>query len=161
MIYENEYPTLLPTASYEDNRGLLQVVYEQEKTFCIKNVKLTLSKQGVLRGFHGQIGVNAERKIITVVEGIIQDVCMKLDLGGKLTGKIFEEIIDASVMPRQLLIPRGWVHGYLTLSESSKVLYLCDNHYGDEIVFNPIKNFKSWKLQREKIIISTKDVNGN
>ncbi len=161
MFNYSDFPCLEDAKTFIDNRGLLQVINNNYKNFEIQNVKATKSKFGVLRGFHGQLGKFAERKLITLLSGEIQDVCLEIDEFGNLTGNYFESFLDATAQPRTLFIPRGWVHAYLTLSEESILLYLCDNNYGNEIVFNPLKHYKFWRLKNSEILISEKDKNGN
>lgn len=123
---------------FKDDRGYFFESYNHkdffkaiggEVTFVQDNI--SYSKKGVLRGLHFQKGEHAQAKLISVLQGRIQDVVVDLRQDSPTFGQhISMELSDES--KKQLFIPRGMAHGFLTLSESAKVLYKCDNHYNKE-----------------------------
>lgn len=143
--------------TFEDYRGSMQILYEGHD-FDLKIIKMTTSIKGVLRGFHYQSFPLLQRKKIYVLEGEIQDVCMEINDNCVPTGKYFETRLVAGGDNDQLTIPSNWAHAYLTLSNVSKVLYLCDQRYGKEISFNPVGYFRGWEITNENLIISEKDL---
>lgn len=157
MIFLNKnetQPSLLNPLSHNDKRGNLTVYSEFNK---ISIVKITTSKKNSLRGFHYQTPPSQQNKLIYVLEGKIQDVLIRIE-DGKLTNDIKEFNISHDSAHNGLFVPKNWAHAYLTLSNSSKVMYLCDFEYANEVTFNPIKSFKHWRVNSEDLIISKKDL---
>jgi dTDP-4-dehydrorhamnose 3,5-epimerase len=155
-VFEN-YPILKKTKNFIDDRGTMDVLLENNK-FEVKIIKMTTSSRGVLRGFHYQKKPYMQNKKIYVLEGEIQDVVMKIDENNNPTKEYVVKNISSSSGICELTIPSNWAHAYLTLSVNSKVLYICDQHYGDEIVFNPIQFFDDWIIPTKGLIISNKDL---
>lgn len=82
----------------------------------------SLSYRGALRGLHYQIGDYAQAKFVRVVKGTIYDVCVDLRHSSPTFGKWFGIEMSAE-NKKQLWIPEGFAHGFITLSEESDVLY--------------------------------------
>lgn len=155
-MLNNQAPNLNKTLKFEDDRGSMSILLENS-VFMPKLIKVTRSHFGVLRGFHAQLAPLSQQKKIYVLEGEIQDVLIKLDETGCPTGEVIENIMTAS-NNQELHIPTNWAHAYLTLSERSTVLYVCDESYGNEISLNPLKNYTNWKVSQREMIISKKDL---
>lgn len=98
--------------------GDLDIVQENESR----------SRQGVLRGLHLQTGAYAQAKLIRCVEGEILDVALDLRSGSPTFGQHYSIILSAENR-KQLYIPRGFAHGFLTLSEFATLQYKVDNPY--------------------------------
>ncbi len=116
------------------------------------------STKGVLRGLHFQVK-HPQAKLVRVTEGEVFDVVVDLRKGSKTYGKWYGVILS-SENKKQLLIPRGFAHGFLVLSESATFCYKCDDFYypddEDGILWNdPIINIK-WPYKNEPIL-SLKD----
>lgn len=152
---------------FKDDRGYFFESYNQ-KDFCkavgrdvtFVQDNVSHSKKGVLRGLHYQKGEHAQAKLISVLQGRIQDVVVDLRQDSPTFGQhISMELSDES--KKQLFIPRGMAHGFLTLSESAKVLYKCDNHYNKQseggIRYNdPTLNI-DWGVNENDVLLSEKD----
>ena len=94
--------------------------------FCQDNI--VHSKKGVLRGLHYQLYPNAQSKLIIVIQGTVLDVVVDIRKGSPTFRKyLTQELSDQNNL--QLFIPRGFAHGYITLSEKSIVQYKVDNFY--------------------------------
>ena len=94
--------------------------------FCQNNI--VHSKKGVLRGLHYQLYPNAQSKLISVIQGTVLDVVVDIRKGSPTFRKyLTQELSDQNNL--QLFIPRGFAHGYITLSEKSIVQYKVDNFY--------------------------------
>lgn len=120
------------------------------------------AKRGVLRGLHLQKFPYEQSKLVRVVDGEVQDVVVDLRRNSKTFGK-HQSFILSSKNKNHLFIPRGFAHGFLTLSEKAIFSYKIDNVYSPEheigIKFDdPILKIK-WNLPPEKIILSEKDKN--
>lgn len=119
------------------------------------------SVYGVIRGLHYQFGAYAQAKLVRVVEGEILDVVVDLRTDSKTYGKVFS-IRLSSTNKKQLLIPRGFAHGFSVLSETAVFCYKCDNFYSKEhegsIVYNdPTLNI-DWEIEPDKALLSPKDL---
>ena len=88
------------------------------------------SAKGVLRGLHFQ-KQHPQTKLVRVVYGTVYDVAVDLRAGSPTRGKYHAEILSEE-NHKQLLIPRGFAHGFLTLSDEAVVLYKCDEFYHAE-----------------------------
>lgn len=152
-----EMPKLSKLSSYKDERGLMSIFHEGN-LFNPRIIKMTQSVKGAIRGFHFQKKPFLQRKKVILLAGEVQDVLIKIDDQGKPTTDIYESIISANESLYSLSIPQNWAHAYLTLSETSKLLYLCDADYGNEVSFNPIAHYSKWKMDRSMLIVSSKDL---
>jgi dTDP-4-dehydrorhamnose 3,5-epimerase len=150
-------PKLINIPSFEDKRGLMQII--SEGNFHSKIVKMTSSKKFSLRGFHFQKPPFKQKKIIFLIEGEIQDVLLKVDSDGKSLNEFMEFRLKANSNNCAIEIPEDWAHAYLTLSKESKLLYLCDEVYGNEISINPLI-YSRWISSAYLLNISEKDLNG-
>jgi dTDP-4-dehydrorhamnose 3,5-epimerase len=119
------------------------------------------SSKGVIRGLHYQLNPFAQAKLIRVVEGEIIDVALDIRKGSPTYGKWYGTVLD-STNKRQLLIPRGFAHGFSVLSEVAVIQYKCDNVYKPElgrgIAFNDPSLKIDWKTDISKAIISNNDL---
>jgi len=118
------------------------------------------SKYGVLRGLHYQNYPYPQTKLIRVLSGTILDVVVDLRKEEKTFGQHFSIELSAD-NKKQLLVPRGFAHGLVVLSESAEVLYKCDEFYHPEaeggIYFDDPKLNIDWKVAKENLILSEKD----
>lgn len=153
----NSFPKLISSQVFIDQRGSMQILFEGND-FDSKIIKITSSHKGVLRGFHYQTAPHMQRKKIYVLDGEIQDVVIRIGENGIPTGDFVENFISPVDGICELTIPSNWAHAYLTLSEQSRVLYVCDEVYGSEISFNPVTSFNGWKVPKQDLIISDKDL---
>ena len=86
------------------------------------------SSKGVLRGLHYQNAPYAQTKLVRVLSGVILDVVIDLRKNEPTFGKTL--IVElSSENKKQLLIPKGFGHGFAVLSETAEVLYKCDEFY--------------------------------
>lgn len=89
------------------------------------------STRNVLRGLHWQAAPKAQGKLVRVVYGEVFDVAVDLREGSATYGQWVGEILTAENM-KQLWIPPGFAHGFLTLSESADFLYKTTEYYSPE-----------------------------
>jgi len=119
------------------------------------------STYGVLRGLHYQLEPYAQTKLIRTLEGSIIDVVVDIRKGSPTYGKSFAIELSAA-NKLQLLVPKGFAHGYAVISETAEVMYKCDNFYqkGSEggIIYNdPALNI-NWGIDLKDAIVSEKDL---
>ncbi|MFO7574691.1 MAG: dTDP-4-dehydrorhamnose 3,5-epimerase [Bacteroidales bacterium] len=118
------------------------------------------SSRGVIRGLHYQMNPFAQAKLIRVMAGSIFDVAVDLRKGSDTYGLWFGTELDYD-SKRQMLIPRGFAHGFAVLSDYAIIQYKCDNHYHPEAersisLADPFLAI-DWKTDISNAIISDKD----
>jgi dTDP-4-dehydrorhamnose 3,5-epimerase len=89
------------------------------------------SHRGVLRGLHYQLPPRAQGKLVRVVAGEVFDVAIDIRRSSPTFGKWVSQILSESNR-KQLWIPPGFAHGFMTLSESADVLYKTTEFYYPE-----------------------------
>jgi len=119
------------------------------------------SSYGVLRGLHFQTGEYAQAKLVRVVTGKILDVAVDLRKGSPTFCKHFA-IELSSENKKQLLVPRGFAHGFAVLSNDTIINYKCDNIYNKDaesgVIFSDSQLNIQWGLTKDEIILSKKDM---
>jgi dTDP-4-dehydrorhamnose 3,5-epimerase len=122
----------------------------------------SLSSKGVIRGLHYQLKPYDQAKLIRVVGGKIFDVALDIRRNSPTFGKWFGIEID-SESKIQLLIPRGFAHGFSVLSNTAIIQYKIDNTYNKladrGISINDPNLNIDWKLDGTVQVISEKDMN--
>jgi dTDP-4-dehydrorhamnose 3,5-epimerase len=150
---------------FKDNRGFFYESYNKknlDKIIKIAFVQDNESKsyKGVIRGLHFQAPPFEQTKLVRCVSGNILDVAVDLRTNSKTYGKSFSVELS-SKNNYQLLVPKGFAHGFQVLSEIAIVNYKVDNFYNPEFDSGIIWNDKDlsidWNLDL-KPIISEKDL---
>lgn len=159
---------ILKPKVFRDERGLFYETYNQnifENITGIKTVFVqdnqSISSKGVLRGLHFQHGNMAQAKLVQVAKGKVLDIVVDIRKDSDTFGKSFSIVLD-DVERLQLFVPRGFAHGFITLSEKSIFTYKCDNYYDKAseggIIYNDATLALNWYLPKEEFIISEKDI---
>jgi dTDP-4-dehydrorhamnose 3,5-epimerase len=121
----------------------------------------SFSNYGVLRGMHFQNGDYAQTKLVRVLHGEILDVVVDLRESSATYLQTFSQKLS-SENKLQLLVPKGFAHGFVVLSKTADVLYKCDNYYhpGSEggLRYDDPKLNIDWLLNNEELIINQKDL---
>ena len=121
----------------------------------------SFSKYGTLRGLHFQKGESAQAKLVRVGRGRVLDVAVDLRLDSPTFGKHFTIELNEE-NKKQLFVPRGFAHGFVTLSEEAVLQYKCDNFYNKEaesgVRFDDIDLGIDWLVPRAEIIINERDL---
>ncbi len=121
----------------------------------------SFSTQGVLRGLHFQKGEHAQAKLVKVLDGKVLDVVVDIRPNSETYGRVVRTILS-SENKKQLFIPRGCAHGFVTLSATAVFFYKCDNFYNKAseggIVYNDPAFNIDWILDTSELIISAKDL---
>lgn len=149
-----------------DSRGYFMESYSR-KTLAETGIDLAFvqdnqssSKRGVLRGLHFQNTPYAQAKLVRVLKGSILDVVVDLRKAQPTFGKHYSiELSGENKL--QLLVPKGFAHGFVVLSDEAEVFYKCDEYYSPQadggIIYNdPALNI-DWKLGSEELSLSEKD----
>ena len=126
--------------------------------FCQDNE--SRSSYGVLRGLHYQMPPFAQTKLIAVIEGAVWDVAVDIRKGSPTFGKHIDLELTGE-NKKQLLIPRGFAHGFVVLSDTAQFAYKVDNYYSPQndrgIAYNDKTLNIDWKVPQEKLKLSQKD----
>ncbi|MCQ2532323.1 MAG: dTDP-4-dehydrorhamnose 3,5-epimerase [Saccharofermentans sp.] len=124
---------VITPAVHGDNRGYFMETYSQRDmeengidiTFVQDNQ--SMSTKGVLRGLHFQKSF-PQTKLVRVIKGSVFDVAVDLRTGSNTYGKWYGvELTEEN--KKQFLIPRGFAHGFLVLSDEAEFCYKCDDFY--------------------------------
>jgi dTDP-4-dehydrorhamnose 3,5-epimerase len=153
---------LLEPQVFGDDRGFFLESYNKRRfdeaagrdvTFVQDNH--SRSSKGVLRGLHFQLPPNAQGKLIRVIAGAIFDVAVDVRRSSPTFGQWIGEELSAE-NKRQLWIPEGFAHGFLTLSDTADVLYKASAFYSpaDEgsIAWNDPDVAIAWPLDGEPLL---------
>ena len=120
------------------------------------------SEKGVLRGLHYQTPPYQQTKLVRVSKGEVLDVVVDLRKDSSTYGKSFSVILSGT-NKKQLLVPSGFAHGYIVLSNTALFLYKVDNAYNFEaeegISFDDPALEIDWILPKESLKLSQKDQN--
>lgn len=156
---------LVETKVYKDDRGFFKETYSAHAFQPFLDVNFvqdntSLSVKGVLRGLHYQ-QPHYQGKLVRVVAGQVYDVAVDLRKGSPTYGQYYGVVLSED-NHRQLYIPEGFAHGFLTLSETAKVSYKCTTkyypheekglHWNDQQVGIP------WPLEGiDKVLVNERD----
>lgn len=118
---------------FGDDRGYFSPVFimeEAEKLGFqgVRQISESKSKKGVVRGLHYQYDPYAQAKIVRVTNGAVIDVAVDLREGSETFGKSVGVLLTPE-NNRQLFVPRGFAHGFVSLEDETKFEYYVDNKY--------------------------------
>ncbi len=121
-----------------DSRGYFVETFRQDKleeflgyqiNFCQDNE--SKSSKGVLRGLHYQLPPHAQTKLVRVISGRVLDVAVDIRKNSPTFGK-YVAVELSGENKKQLLIPRGFAHGFVVLEDDTVFAYKVDNYYSPE-----------------------------
>ena len=150
-----------------DNRGYFVETFRADKleeflgykiNFCQDNE--SKSSKGVLRGLHYQLAPCAQTKLVRVIEGSVLDVAVDIRKGSPTFGKhVVVKLTGEN--KRQLLVPRGFAHGFIVLEDNTTFAYKVDSYYSPEndrgIAFDDEALGIDWILKHAELNLSDKD----
>ena len=158
---------LCEPAVFGDDRGYFSETFRQDKLDDFLGFKINFSQDneskssyGVLRGLHYQLVPHAQTKLVRVIQGIVLDVAVDIRKGSPTFGKHVAVELTAE-NKKQLLVPRGFAHGFVVLSKEAIFAYKVDNYYSPEcdrgIAFNDESLGIDWQLKTSDLQLSAKD----
>lgn len=159
---------------FGDSRGYFMETYNAEFAPYIMHINgqpceyvqdnESKSRRGVLRGMHMQ-HKNPQGKLVRVVQGEVFDVAVDVRKNSKTFGQWYGVVLSDE-NKKQLLIPEGFLHGFLVLSETAVFAYKCTRPYapGDEVgvMWNDPTLGIKWPVDNiEQVILAEKDKNNH
>jgi dTDP-4-dehydrorhamnose 3,5-epimerase len=158
---------LIEPQVFGDDRGFFFESFNQNKFEEAVKQKINFvqdnhskSVKGVLRGLHYQLNPKAQGKLVRVIQGEVFDVAVDLRQSSPTFGKWVGEILSAD-NKKQMWIPEGFAHGFLTLSDTAEFLYKTTDFYSPEyeqsIVWNDGTIAIKWPFDFEPEL-SKKDI---
>ena len=149
---------------FGDNRGYFMETYNKNDfdnaglVYDFVQDNESKSKKGVLRGLHFQTK-HPQAKLVRVLEGEVYDVAVDLRKNSPTYGKFVGVLLSAE-NKKQFMIPRGFAHGFVVLSEIAIFCYKCDDFYHPEdeggIMYNDPAIGIEWPDAGE-LLLSEKD----
>ncbi|MEZ4693971.1 dTDP-4-dehydrorhamnose 3,5-epimerase [Arcobacter aquimarinus] len=150
-----------------DSRGYFVETFRQDKleeflgykiNFCQDNE--SKSSKGVLRGLHYQLPPHAQTKLVRVIHGRVLDVAVDIRKNSPTFGKYVAVLLSAE-NKKQLLVPRGFAHGFVVLEDDTVFAYKVDNYYSPQcdrgIAFDDKNLNIDWILNHDELNLSAKD----
>jgi len=142
---------------FSDERGFFFESFNEQafneatgKTLPFVQDNHSKSVKGVLRGLHYQLPPKAQGKLVRVIQGEVFDVAVDIRKGSPTYGQWVAEILTAE-NKRQMWIPPGFAHGFLTLSDTSEFLYKTTDYWSSEhersIIWNDATLNIEWPLK--------------
>ena len=150
-----------------DERGYFVETFREDKlqeflgykiNFCQDNE--SKSSRGVLRGLHYQLHPAAQTKLVRVIQGRVLDVAVDIRKGSKTFGQ-HVSVELSSENKKQLLVPRGFAHGFVVLENDTVFAYKVDNYYSPQndrgILFSDEALAIDWMVPHDELNLSAKD----
>ena len=151
---------------FEDHRGYFfesfkaKVLVDNGLDFDFVQDNESKSQKGVLRGLHYQKGPHAQAKLVRVIAGSVLDVIVDMRPSSSTFGEHFKVILSEQ-NKWQLLVPRGFAHGFSVLEDNTIFSYKCDNYYNKAsesgIIYNDPELAIDWMLSDDEVLLSEKD----
>lgn len=136
----------------------LEEFLDYQINFCQDNE--SKSSKGVLRGLHYQLPPHAQTKLVRVISGRVLDVAVDIRKNSPTFGK-YVAVELSGENKKQLLIPRGFAHGFVVLEDDTVFAYKVDNYYSPEcdrgIAFDDKNLNIDWILNHDELNLSAKD----
>ena len=150
-----------------DDRGYFVETFRADKikeflgykmNFCQDNE--SKSSRGVLRGLHYQLAPKAQTKLVRVIQGKVLDIAVDIRKDSPTFGQ-YVSVELTSENKKQLLVPRGFAHGFVVLEDDTIFAYKVDNYYSLEndrgIAFDDKDLSIDWMLDTNELKLSAKD----
>jgi dTDP-4-dehydrorhamnose 3,5-epimerase len=161
--------TICDPVIHGDKRGYFVEQFRQDKlndflgykiNFCQDNE--SKSSYGVLRGLHYQLPPHAQTKLVRVIKGKVLDIAVDIRRNSPTFGR-YVAVELSEMNKRQLLIQRGFAHGFVVLSDEAIFSYKVDNYYSTEsergISFDDPNLGINWQIALSDLQLSAKDQN--
>lgn len=154
---------------FGDDRGFFSETYNA-KSFAEAGIDMTFvqdnhsysAAKGIVRGLHYQLLPFAQDKLVRVIRGAILDVAVDIRKSSPTFGKWVALEVSAGKW-NQILVPKGFAHGFMTLTENTEVIYKVTDYYAPEhdrsIRFDDPAIGIEWPIPTSDVQLSEKDKN--
>lgn len=150
-----------------DDRGYFVETFRADKLEAFLGYKINFcqdneskSSRGVLRGLHYQLPPFAQTKLVRVIKGKVLDIAVDIRKNSPTFGQ-YVSVELSEENKRQVLVPRGFAHGFVVLSDEAIFAYKVDNYYSPEcdrgIAFDDKEIDINWQIEHSLLQLSTKD----
>lgn len=158
---------ILTPARFGDARGFFSESWNRKRLaeagieidFVQDNHSVSAQK-GTVRGLHFQAPPHAQAKLVRCGRGALLDVAVDIRAGSPTYGQSVAVELSAG-NGRQLLIPEGFAHGFVTLTDETEIVYKCSDYYAPDcdrsIAFDDPALAIDWGVTRDSAILSDKD----
>ena len=170
-------PTKIPgllsisVTRHRDARGFFAETYSQKaysragiETIFVQDNHSVSEFSGTVRGLHYQSPPHAQAKLVRCGRGSLFDVAVDIRIGSPTYGQWHGEVLS-SENGRQLYIPAGFAHGFMTLEDDTEIVYKCSDFYAPEcegaVRFDDPDISIEWPQIDGSAIISEKDMRAN
>jgi dTDP-4-dehydrorhamnose 3,5-epimerase len=158
---------ILSPRKFGDERGFFSEVYSRKAlvsvgilTEFVQDNHSLSAACGVVRALHYQLPPMAQDKLVRVVRGAILDVAVDIRRNSPTFGQHIREIISAANW-RQIFVPAGFAHGFVTLEPNTEVVYKVSNYYSPEhergIRWNDPALAIDWGIDSDQAVLNTRD----
>ena len=129
----------------------IQDNFDKELEFAgVVQTNRSMSSKGVLRGLHFQVGDKCQTKIVEVIHGAAIDVVVDIRKGSPTFGKSTSVLLTQD-NNRQLFVPRGFAHGFISLKDDTVFQYLIDNDYAPSLEGGILWNDPKFNINWDEI----------
>lgn len=151
---------------FKDDRGYFFESFNAQKVADVIQCNFvqdneSFSQKNVLRGLHFQVPPFAQDKLVRVIKGSVLDVAVDMRISSPTYGQYYSIVLSGE-NKKQLFIPAGFAHGFVTLEDDTIFSYKCSNYYEKSaegtILWNDLSLNIAWNC--EQPILSEKDLIG-
>lgn len=158
---------LVTPARFGDDRGFFSETYNAQRfkdagidTDFVQDNHSLSAQRGTVRGLHFQAPPFAQSKLVRVLRGTILDVAVDVRKGSPTYGKWVSAELSAE-NGVQIFVPRGFLHGFVTLEPDTEIAYKVDNYYSKEcdgaVLWNDQALGIDWGIPANEAVLSDKD----
>lgn len=158
---------LVTPKQHGDQRGFFSETFRTDAfaasgidAFFVQDNHVHSKQTGILRGLHFQTSPHAQGKLVRCTRGAILDVAVDIRVGSATYGRHVAVELSAANW-RQLWVPPGFAHGYLTLEDECEVIYKVTDYYAPDcdrgIAWDDPDLAIDWRVPAADVILSDKD----
>jgi dTDP-4-dehydrorhamnose 3,5-epimerase len=165
--FDIDGPVLITPRRISDDRGFFSETFRADllaaggmEVAFVQDNHVRSAARGVLRGLHFQAPPRAQAKLVRVARGAILDVCVDIRDRSPTYGRHVAVELSAANW-RQIWVPAGFAHGYVTLEADTEVLYKTTDYYAPEydrgLAWDDPALAIDWQVPRGEVTLSERD----